>query len=832
MNEMKYAPIAYAKHKIILDKSGKPIDYIFLDVNPLFESLIGLSAQEVIGKKVSDVIPRLIRSKFDWVGTYGQVALTGNSIEFEQYSEPINKWFKVFAVSNEAYHFETFFADITKEKENELLLDSFFSMSLDLLCITDLNGYFLKVNQSWSEILGYPTDAILNKKFLEFVHEDDIPATLKALEKLSLGEEIINFSNRYRCLDGSYKIIEWRSRPNNGKVYAVARDITDHINAKDQLRQSEELLWKVMNSIPLRIFWKDRDLNYLGCNENFLKDSGQTDYKNLIGKNDFDMAWSQYAPLYREDDANVIQTGKSKINYEEKVLDSLGDLKWVSTTKIPLTSSNGEITGVLGIFEDVTERKMIEEKIKQINERYEKLAKTSRSIAFELDITGLFTYVNPVVYDLLGYTESELIGHKYFYELAQGEDQIVLKNYGLDILLHEKSVVNFEHKLTGKDGNIVWVTTNGSPIYDKKGKYIGFRGIDIDISHLKANEEQILNLSYRDQLTGLYNRRFFEEELSRLNTSRNYPLSVLMVDVNGLKLMNDAFGHAAGDELLTTLSSQLKESFRADDIISRIGGDEFVILLPQTTDRAAKELKKRLLKKLEQVTVNHLPLSISCGWATHSASERTIEDTLKHAETVMYRDKTSNRTEHRNSAIKMIINQLFNSISDERHHSTLVSQYAVAIGKALGLSQDELNILQISGRLHDIGKISIPKDILEKPSSLTDAEMIEVKRHPEISYIILSSSSDFISFSEDVLYHHERYDGRGYPKKLSGESIPLFSRIIGLADAFVAMTSDRPYRKKLSVDSAIAILKKESGKQFDPLLVDLFIEQKLFLDKE
>ena len=234
------ASYGYAFHKVVLDTEGKIVDYEFLEVNPAFEKQTGLKATDILNKKVTEVLPGISLGEFNWIEYYGEVALTGVEKEFEEYSEQLNKWYKVQVSSPEKFYFSTTFIDITKEKEQSTELESFFSINLDLLCIADLNGNFIKTNKAWSDILGYSTEDLNHKKFLEFVHPDDIQATLDEMVKLGNQMQVLNFVNRYRCKDGTYKFIEWRSQPKGNLIYAAARDITERIENERTLRESEE----------------------------------------------------------------------------------------------------------------------------------------------------------------------------------------------------------------------------------------------------------------------------------------------------------------------------------------------------------------------------------------------------------------------------------------------------------------------------------------------------------------------------------------------------------------------------------------------------------------
>ncbi|MDD5636189.1 MAG: diguanylate cyclase [Atribacterota bacterium] len=339
--------------------------------------------------------------------------------------------------------------------------------------------------------------------------------------------------------------------------------------------------------------------------------------------------------------------------------------------------------------------------------------------------------------------------------------------------------------------------------------------------------QEVKELSYTDQLTGLYNRRFFEEELKRLDTLRNLPLSLIMVDVNGLKLTNDAFGHEAGDQLLQKVAQVLKDECRTDDIISRIGGDEFVILLPKTDHLQVASLGDRLIEAIHKKKIRNLPVSASFGWETKKGDKEDINSVFKRAEDYMYSKKAYKKDDQRQQSLQIIIDTLFNKESRERDHARRVSETSVAIGSALGLSEAEIKELKVAGEYHDIGKIAIHSDTLNKRGPLTDSEWKEIKRHPELSYNILSSVNEYGPIAEIVFYHHERWDGKGYPSGHQGKEIPLQSRIIMVADAYDAMTDDRPYRKALSKEEAVTQLKKGAGSQFDPKIVEVFLKKVL-----
>lgn len=380
-----------------------------------------------------------------------------------------------------------------------------------------------------------------------------------------------------------------------------------------------------------------------------------------------------------------------------------------------------------------------------------------------------------------------------------------------------------------RDGMILPVEVMLTPIL-LNGKKV-FHVLCRDVSDRKQMEQKLEYLSYHDQLTGLNNRRFFEEELKRLDEEENFPLTIVMADVNGLKLINDSFGHAMGDELLRKVAKSLKKGCRADDIVARLGGDEFIILLPKTDNYEAEQIVRYIKELVVKEKVGTINISISFGWETKNRNEDKIDEILKIAEDNMYKKKLFESPSMRGKAIKAIINTLYEKNKREEQHSHRVSALCENMGKALGLTEREINELKTVGLLHDIGKIAIEENILNKPGNLTNDEWQEIKRHPEIGYRILSTVNDMSEMAEHVLAHHEMWNGKGYPKGLEGKEIPIQSRIIAIADTYDAMTSERSYRSALPEKVAVEELQKNAGVQFDPDLVKVFIGKVLEISK-
>jgi len=343
--------------------------------------------------------------------------------------------------------------------------------------------------------------------------------------------------------------------------------------------------------------------------------------------------------------------------------------------------------------------------------------------------------------------------------------------------------------------------------------------IDNNIYYLKDREI----LLYKDKLTGLYNKTFFEEELSRLDTKRQLPISLIMGDINGLKLINDAFGHSMGDSVLKKAAEIMTSSFRDEDIISRVGGDEFVILLPMTMEKTALEIVERVKKKCEKNPLEYIKINISFGVATKTSMEEDINKIYKKAEDRMYFNKLKESKEAKLSMIEFLKHRLGKITYETKSHYDRLKELTMMMAEALDLPELEKEELRLLSEFHDIGKIGVPMNILQKEGRLNNEEWEDVKRHSEIGYYIAKEIKDASSIDELILTHHERWDGKGYPGLLQNDEIPLVARIFALADAYDMMVNDRPFQTRMTKNAALKEIKEQSGRQFDPELAEVFI---------
>ncbi|TYT24084.1 diguanylate cyclase [Dictyoglomus thermophilum] len=383
-----------------------------------------------------------------------------------------------------------------------------------------------------------------------------------------------------------------------------------------------------------------------------------------------------------------------------------------------------------------------------------------------------------------------------------------------------------EGEITTPDGR-VW-RIKSYPLKNERDEIIGAIEITQEITEAKILEAEIRYLTFHDKLTGLYNRAFFEEELKRLDTKRQLPISIVMGDLNGLKLVNDAFGHNEGDKLLKGIAEVLKRSCRKEDIIARWGGDEFVIIFPKTpkdvVEKICERIKENCKKYNQETDKNHpIPLSIALGYATKEKEDEEMTEILRKAEDRMYRNKLIEDKTFRDSIIRSLKNLLWENTFENEEHEKNIKDLVVKMSDILTLSDIDREALIFLSHFHDIGEIAIPKEIMKKPEKLTPTEFEKVKVHPETGYRIAITSHELAPIAEYILTHHEWWNGEGYPRGLKAEEIPLVSRIFAIADAYEVMTSGRPYKKAKTKEEAIEELRKFAGIQFDPKLVEVFI---------
>ncbi|PKM60964.1 MAG: hypothetical protein CVU99_05365 [Firmicutes bacterium HGW-Firmicutes-4] len=513
---------------------------------------------------------------------------------------------------------------------------------------------------------------------------------------------------------------------------------------------------------------------------------------------------------YAEVDANLITKGGKKL-----LIRSNGVVMTLDGKKY--------FTGV-GI--DITASKRLEAELAKKSKLLETTLVSVGDGVISCDKEGHVLFINRVAEELSGWTKNDAIGKpiETVFNIINDINREKAGNIVAEVIdtkeIHE---LDNHTLLIARDGSERTIEDSAAPIIDENGDVLGVVLVFRDYTEKKQKLDQIEYLSYHDQLTGLYNRRFYEEELCRMDTPRNLPMSLIMGDVNGLKLVNDSFGHVMGDELLKKAAATITKACRADDVVARLGGDEFVVLLPKTDQVEAEQVIARIEDLAKTEKVGTVELSISFGFETKLDAEEDIQRIFKRAEDYMYRRKLTESLGMRNKTVGMVIETLFDKYQKEMFHSERVSRLSAEVGTKIGLNSKDSHDLQTAGLMHDIGKIGIAEGILDKSEKLSEQDWIEIRRHPEIGYRILSSANEFAEIADHILEHHEHWDGSGYPKGLKGEEISLEARIIAIADAYDAMTKMRLHMNDLTVEEAIEEINRCSGTQFDPEIARVFI---------
>ena len=496
----------------------------------------------------------------------------------------------------------------------------------------------------------------------------------------------------------------------------------------------------------------------------------------------------------------------------------------------------------------VAERRRAEESVRESETSFRAITEsTPVCIVITDSLIGSILYANPCAREFFGVPAGAPLGAysaSDFYQIASDRVEIVRE-------LTLRPVVNREIAITRLDGTLRWGEGHFQNLRYHGEKCVIATYQDVTPRKaLDAQRERVLQEALEradsDPLTGLLNHRAFHKRLdaeaARARREKN-AFAVVMLDLDNFKFFNDVYGHASGDEVLLLVAGRLKAACRSYDTLARFGGDEFALLLPSVGQTTAADVEARIRVALDGLAYHAdplapaIPVSVTPGAALFPDASMDWREVLRSADERLRWAKTGGGAEQNSRRVRMdagsrvqgfsMLDALVTAVDNKdrytRRHSEDVMEYSLMIARELGMDDIEQQTVAVAALIHDVGKIGVPDYILRKPGLLTEEEFEAVKQHPSMGAVMVQAAPGLEATLDAVRHHHERWDGGGYPSGLAGEATPLIARLMAVADAFSAMTTDRPYRKGMDRAMALSILQDGGGAQWDLKCVLAFI---------
>ncbi|HHT37387.1 MAG: HD domain-containing phosphohydrolase [Candidatus Wallacebacter cryptica] len=473
-------------------------------------------------------------------------------------------------------------------------------------------------------------------------------------------------------------------------------------------------------------------------------------------------------------------------------------------------------------LEDALTRKKIKESLRQSEKKYRDILANMQEGYYEIDLKGRIVFCNQSLYDLLGYEVGELAGVNMLTICVERRKVFQI----FRAVWEQRSAKRVNTiKLRRKDGSLCYGEVSIRLTRNSSGEVAGFSGLIRDITERIHYQKRLEFLSMHDVLTGLYNRRHFEDLIVKYQESTDYPITVIAADLDGLKIINDSMGHPCGDMVLRAFAKILRDGVKGRGAAARLGGDEFGVIIPRCSSKQAEIFMEKVRRAVDDYNQENptLPLSISMGSATTEDDSVSLTELYRIADDRMLHDKLYRSVSMKSEIVNILMAALAERDYVTHGHAARMEVICEAIAKKLQLSEAQIADLALLVKVHDLGKVGIPDSILTKPGKLSDADWKIMRQHPEKGYRIATSSPHLAGISRLILCHHERWDGSGYPLGLAGEEIPIECRILAIADAYDAMTSFRPYREQITHEEAIGEIIDNAGSQFDPHLVEIAV---------
>ena len=717
-------------------------------------------------------------------------------------------------------------------KANEAIYKTFLNSSYDLVYLKDSSLHYIAINTNMQEYYGIKEDELVGKQLSDIKPSEDAKLWEARDKSVLLSGKPLFVEDTSDGQSFETSIFPVELADNKRGVGGISRDITQRKQTEAIVIQERDRAQTYFEIAPVIFVVLNNEgcvamINRCGCETLGLPKEeiiGTSWVEHFVPENDREGVNDVIKQIYE----GTFVTTEIHENGMLTANNAIRTIEWRNTI---LRDADGNPAGILSAGVDVTDLRNTISALRESERSKSVLLSNLPGMAYRCnnDHSWTMQFVSSGCFELTGFLPDEFINNRIiaFNDIICPEyQQPIWEESQKHLIAHEG--MQYEYEILTASGERKWVLDINQGIADESGKIVALEGIIVDITKSKLQFLQIQYLSNHDQLTGLHNRLYYDNAKKHLDKEPSLPLSLIFIDINGLKLINDAFGYDAGDRMIQTTAALVKANILPHEIVARIGGDEFGLLLPNTDKITCAKRIYSLKEAFDNYNAilqdKTMIINISIGGGTKTTIDEDLLHVARDAEANLAQHKLLDQKSHHNAVLSSMMATLFARSFETEEHAKRIGDLCATVGTRLNLSHDDIDRLRLFAYLHDIGKIGISDQILNKPGPLNEEELVVMRTHPEIGYRIAMSSPEFASIADLILTHHERWDGKGYPNHLSGEKIPILARILAVADAYDAMTEDRVYRKALSPKAAMDEIRKNAGTQFDPRIAQVFLE--------